>query len=129
MSAMPPTVASWHAVVASRDVAELSALIADGAVFRSPALHTPQAGKELTLKYLTAALDVLGPTIAYQREWYADSSAVLEFKADLEGVIVHGVDMFEWDVAGQISDFQVMVRPFKGLVKLMELMVGRLEQG
>ena len=122
----PAPVAAWHAVASSRDPALLDGLIADDCVFRSPALHTPQVGKALTTAYLTAAMGVLGPTLTYVREWYADDTAVLEFTADLDGLTVHGVDMLTWDASGQLVDFTVMVRPFKGLTRLMELMAAEL---
>jgi hypothetical protein len=122
----PDPITSWHEVVAARDPALLDPLLADGAVFRSPAVHTPQEGKELTTAYLRAALVVLGPTLAYQHEWYDESSAVLEFTAELDGLTVHGVDMIRWDDSGRITEFTVMVRPFTALQKLMELMVAQL---
>ena len=122
----PDPIARWHEVVEAKDPALLDPLLADDAVFRSPAVHTPQAGKELTTAYLRAALVVLGPTLAYQHEWYDESSAVLEFTAELDGLTVHGVDMIRWDDTGRITEFTVMVRPFKALQKLMELMVAQL---
>ena len=39
---------------------------------------------------------------------------------------MHGIDMIRWDDAGRISEFTVMVRPFKALQKLMELMLREL---
>ncbi|GAB2458917.1 nuclear transport factor 2 family protein [Nocardioides hungaricus] len=122
----PAPVAAWHAIAASRDTALLDGLLADDCVFRSPAVHTPQSGKIATTAYLTAAIAVLGPTLAYVREWYAEDSAVLEFTASLDGLTVHGVDMLTWDPSGHLVDFTVMVRPFKGLTKLMELMAAEL---
>jgi hypothetical protein len=122
----PETLIRWHQVVAAKDPALLDALLADDAVFRSPAVHTPQEGKELTTAYLKAALHVLGETLAYQHEWYDESSAVLEFTAQLDGLTVHGVDMFRWGDSGRITEFTVMVRPFKGLQKLMELMINEM---
>ena len=122
----PETLTRWHQVVAAKDPTLLDALLADDAVFRSPAVHTPQEGKELTTSYLRAAVVVLGPTLTYQHEWYDDASAVLEFTAELDGLSVHGIDMFRWDAAGRITEFTVMVRPFKGLQKLMELMLIQL---
>lgn len=122
----PEPLTRWHEVVEAKDPALLDALLADDAVFRSPAVHTAQEGKELTTSYLRAALHVLGPTLAYQHEWYDGSSAVLEFTAELDGLTVHGVDMFRWDTAGRITEFTVMVRPFKGLQKLMERMLTEL---
>ena len=122
----PAPVEAWHAVAESRDPALLDGLLADDVVFRSPAVHTPQEGKALTTAYLAAAIAVLGPTLTYVREWYADDSAVLEFTATLDGLTVHGIDMLTWGPDGRLTDFTVMVRPFKGLTKLMELMAAEL---
>ena len=41
--------ARWHDVVASRDAVGLPALIAEDAVFRSPAVHTPQEGRAVVV--------------------------------------------------------------------------------
>ena len=123
---VPAPVARWHEIAESRDPAGLADLLADDVVFRSPAVHTPQEGRELTTAYLAAAMVVLGPTLTYHREWYADDSAVLEFEADLEGVHVHGVDMLAWGDDGRLREFTVLVRPVKGLDKLIELMAAEL---
>jgi hypothetical protein len=123
---MPTAVAAWHEIAASRDPAGLAALLADDVVFRSPAVHAPQPGKELTTAYLSAAVVVLGPTLVYQRQWYGQTNAVLEFEAELDGLTVHGIDMFEWDDAGRIVEFTVMVRPIRGLEKLIEKMAAEL---
>ena len=61
-----------------------------------------------------------------QRQWYAERSAVLEFEAELDGLTVHGVDMLQWGDDGRLTEFTVMVRPFKGLNKLIELMAAQL---
>ena len=113
-------------IAESRDPAGLADLLADDVVFRSPAVHTPQEGKELTTAYLSAAVVVLGPTLAYRRQWYADRNAVLEFEAELDGLTVHGIDMLQWNDDGRLTEFTVMVRPFKGLNKLIELMAAEL---
>jgi hypothetical protein len=123
---MPAPIATWHEIAENRSAERIPALLADDVVFRSPAVHTPQEGPALTTAYLTAAVHVLGPTLVYRREWYAERSAVLEFEAELDGLSVHGVDMIAWDDDGLITDFTVMVRPFKGLTKLIELMAAQL---
>ncbi|MDN5767979.1 MAG: nuclear transport factor 2 family protein [Humibacillus sp.] len=105
----------WHEVVESRDPVGLPALIAEDAVFRSPAVHTPQEGRDTTVAYLTAAFRVLGPGLVYEREWLADDSAVLQFRTTVGDFDVHGVDIITWNADGQIVDFTVLVRPVKAL--------------
>jgi hypothetical protein len=126
MNSRPAPLSAWHRIVETGDPALLDDLLDEGCVFRSPAVHTPQEGKALTTAYLAAALVVLGSTLRYHHEWYDDSSAVLEFTADLDGRSVHGIDMLRWGQDGLLVEFTVMVRPFKGLTTLMEQMAAEL---
>jgi hypothetical protein len=126
MTDRPEALRRWHQVAEARDPALLDDLLGEECIFRSPAVHTPQEGKALTTAYLAAALVVLGPTLTYRHEWWDEASAVLEFDADLDGHDVHGVDMLRWDDAGRLTEFAVMVRPFKGLTSLMERMAAEL---
>ena len=118
--------ARWHDVVRRREPGALPALIAEDAVFRSPAVHTPQEGRETVVGYLTAAFTVLGPHLMYEREWLGDDSAVLQFHTTVGGLDVHGVDIITWDDDGQIKDFTVMVRPTKALNVVIEHMGAEL---
>ena len=129
MLSMPAPVAAWHRIAESRDPAGLADLLADDVVFRSPAVHAPQEGKQLTTAYLSAAVVVLGPTLVYRRQWYAERNAVLEFEAELDGLAVHGIDMLQWDDEGRLVEFTVMVRPIRGLEKLIEKMAAQLFGG
>jgi len=126
MSDRPAAVEAWHRVAESRDPAGLDALLDEDCVFRSPAVHTPQEGKALTTAYLSAALVVLGPTLTYRHEWWDDESAVLEFTAELDGLSLHGIDLLRWGTDDRLTEFTVMVRPFKGLTTLMEQMLAEL---
>ena len=129
MPDQPAPLRRWHAVVEAKDPALLDELLADEVVFRSPAVFAPQEGKALTTGYLTAALKVLGPSLRYVSQWHDDASAVLEFEADLDGVYVQGVDILRWGGDGKLVSFTVMVRPMRGLQKLIELMARQLGAG
>jgi hypothetical protein len=119
--------ARWHRIVANRDLADLDDLLADEAVFESPAVHTPQVGKAITRKYLAAANVVLmNDSFRYVGEWLGERSAVLEFKCMLGEIEVDGIDMIEWNDADRIARFKVMVRPVKALQTLMPLMAAEL---
>lgn len=128
MSEQPAPVRAWHDIARSRDASRLVDLLADDVVFRSPAVFTPQAGRAVTTLYLTAAIQVLGPSLRYVDEWCGDASAVLEFEAELDDVVVHGVDMIRWNDAGRLTSFTVMVRPVKGLQKLVSMMGAELSR-
>lgn len=124
---MAAAIDHWHALMDARDPGGLGDLIADDCVFRSPAVHTPQVGKAITIKYLTAAQKVLGvPSFRYVEEWIGETSAVLEFQLDLDGIQVNGVDIIHWNAADKITSFRVMIRPVKGLQAVMPAMAAVL---
>jgi hypothetical protein len=116
--------------VESREAAALDALLADDAVFHSPALHKPQQGKALVKAHLSAAIQVLGSdSFRYVRELAGERDAVLEFETELDGLVVNGVDLIRWNDEGRITDFKVMVRPHKALEALMARMAAALQAG
>jgi hypothetical protein len=116
----------WHEVVESRDPAMLAERIAQGAVFVSPAVHSPQLGRDLVCSYLAAALVVLGPDLTYHDTWLRENDAVLRFTTVIDGLQVEGIDMITWDDDGIITEFKVMARPFKGLEALIGAMAKQL---
>ncbi|HUP90948.1 MAG TPA: nuclear transport factor 2 family protein [Solimonas sp.] len=123
-----PALKAWHAVVQSRDPNALKALLADGAVFWSPVLHTPQRGKAMVMLYLGGAMQVIGnPSFRYLREIVGPQDACLEFESTIDGIVVNGVDLIRWNAQGQIVDFKVMLRPAKALAKVQERMAAMLK--
>lgn len=112
----------WHDIIESRDAAQLPAMIAADAVFRSPAVHTPQEGRDVVCAYLGAALVVLGPELRYTDTWTRENDAVLHFHTVIDGLQVEGIDMITWDDDGIITEFTVMIRPFKAL----EVVIGAM---
>jgi hypothetical protein len=129
MSSQPAALRAWHAVAEARDSTLLDDLLAEEVEFRSPAVFKPQQGKVLASMYLAAAMVVIGPSLRYVREWYDDTSAVLEFEAELEGVYLQGVDMLRWNSDDKLVSFTVLVRPLRGLEKLIDLMRRELPAG
>lgn len=120
--------ARWHGYMqGGSDPAVLSSLLADDAVFHSPVVHTPQAGKPVVMAYLVAASHVLGnESFRYVRELVDGDQMMLEFVTELDGVAINGVDIIRFNENGLISDFKVMVRPLKAINKVWELMATQL---
>lgn len=113
---MTTLVSAWHELVRNRNPRGLDALLADDVMFHSPVVHTPQVGKAITSKYLGAALHVLcNDSFRYVREVLGERDAVLEFEAEIDGILVNGVDMMRWNDDGRIADFKVMLRPLKAV--------------
>jgi hypothetical protein len=120
----------WHRLVKERDGRGLEGLLAEDAVFHSPVVHTPQVGKAITKKYLTAAFHVFfNESFRYVRELSGKHDAVLEFEVELEGITVNGVDMIKWNDEGKITEFKVMLRPLKAVNLIHQKMAAMLQAG
>jgi SnoaL-like domain len=112
----PPVIQRWIDTVEGDGDARIEDLLAEDAVFYSPAVFTAQEGRDKTAMYLRAAAKLFGGNdFRYVGQWFGDSSAVLEFVADIDGTHVNGIDMITWNDDGLITEFKVMLRPFKAL--------------
>lgn len=117
-------VAAWHAYMdGGGDPHALRDMLAEDAVFHSPVVHSPQAGRDKVFAYLHAASHVLGgDDFRYEREIIDGDQAMLEFATTLDGIHINGVDIIRWNDDGKIIDFKVMVRPLKAINKVWEKM-------
>jgi len=139
---------AWHRVVRDMNPEALDEILAEDVVFHSPVVHTPQKGRHLTRLYLMAAFNVFpgdatradeaeggsastlekpGGPFEYVREVAGPRDAVLEFRTEIEGIVVNGVDMIRWNDEGKIVDFKVMIRPLKAIQKVHGQMARMLE--
>ncbi len=120
---MPNPAEIWHTVALSKDYDSIAAVLHDDCIFESPVVHTPQYGKDITAKYLTAAGHTLGNgAFRYIGEWHRENSVVLEFETEIDGIKINGVDMISCDADGLITHFKVMVRPLKAVQMLHQKM-------
>tara|TARA_B100000941_G_scaffold255822_1_gene204733 strand:+ start:931 stop:1311 length:381 start_codon:yes stop_codon:yes gene_type:complete len=119
----------WHEIVKSGNTEKLSALIDQDCIFYSPVVFTPQEGKEITLKYLSAAALVFGDeSFRYTKEIVNKDNACLEFELELNNIKINGVDLISWNKENKITEFRVLIRPLKGVQLIHELMGGTLEK-
>ncbi len=132
----PPVIRRWLRKIGNWEAAgpvatdQLEDLLADDAVFYSPAVFTPQRGRETTLAYLLAAEQMFASTnFHYVEKWYGDHSAVLHFAAEVDGLALEGIDMIHWNDDDKITSVKVMIRPFRALQgvigKMAELLTAR----
>ena len=117
----------WHAICEERNPAALDTLIAENAVFFSPVVYTPQAGKAKVIGYLKAAAEILfNDSFRYVRELRGTDEAMLEFTTTIEGIEVNGIDLIRWNMNQEITEFRVWLRPLKGLQIVQQLMATKL---
>ncbi|MDT5012499.1 MAG: hypothetical protein QOH57_4116 [Mycobacterium sp.] len=119
----PPVIQRWLDIIENHHTEDVEAILAEDAVFYSPAVFTPQEGRAKAVMYLTAAAKLLGnDEFRYVGQWFGERSAVLEFVTVVDGIQVNGVDMIHWNDDEQIVEFKVMLRPFKALQAVMPAM-------
>lgn len=123
------TVAAWHELLRQPTAEGIRTLLAEDAVFHSPVVHTPQAGRDKVMAYLGAAFQVLNnDSFHYVREVVGERDAVLEFECTIDGILINGIDLIRWGDDGRITDFKVMVRPLKAINLLHSMMRETLER-
>lgn len=119
----------WIELVESGRMDEVTDLLADDAVFYSPAVFTPQRGRDTVVAYLAAAGKVFADTgFHYVEQWHNGRSAILEFAATIDGTYVNGIDMVHWDEHGKIVAVKVMLRPLKALQTVIPRMGALLQK-
>lgn len=126
---MGKTLQSWHQFIESGDMHLLENMLDDSVVFHSPVVHTPQQGKSITMMYLMAAHDVFRESkFTYVREVLTEKNWVLEFTATIDGVVINGVDIIQFNDSGKMVDFKVMLRPLKAVNMMHQKMMEMLQK-
>lgn len=121
----------------------LDALLHEDCVFLSPVVYSPQVGREISKLYLAAAGNVLpGDDAAgkpvddpeshgnfgYTKKILQGNHAMLEFETTVDGIYVNGVDIITCDDDGWITEFKVMMRPYKALDVVKAQMMAMMEK-
>ena len=120
------TLDGWHRFVASADRDLRASLLSEHIVFRSPFLQSPIPGRTATLLVLTTVIQIF-ENFRYHRTFVAGSHDVaLEFAASIGKWQLKGVDLVKFNEAGEMIEFEVMIRPIKALQALGEEMGNRI---
>ena len=133
----------WHQHLKGQLPGGLDALLHEDCVFLSPVVFSPQRGREISKLYLSAAANVLPgdeatSTLAtnddehgkfrYTKKIAQGHHAMLEFETMVGEVSVNGVDIITCDDDGWITEFKVMMRPYKALDAVREQMAAMMEK-
>jgi hypothetical protein len=133
----------WHQHLKGQLPGGLDALLHEDCVFLSPVVFSPQRGREISKLYLSAAAKVLpGDEAAskpatnddehgkfcYTKKIAQGHHAMLEFETMVGEVSVNGVDIITCDDDGWITEFKVMMRPYRALDAVREQMAAMMEK-
>ena len=116
----------FRAAIEQGDIDAAVALLADDAVFRSPAVFKPYEGREAVETILRAAFSIF-EDFRYTDELTGQGAHGLVFQARVGDRSLEGLDLIRADAAGRIGEFTVMIRPASGLMALAERMGAALE--
>jgi len=124
------TLQAWHDLLEKREFDRLRPLAAETVVFRSPAFFTPYPGVE-ALVHIIATVNTIFQEFVYHREFWTEGydAVVLEFSARIGDKTLKGIDIISFDDAGQIREFEVMIRPANAAVALGEAMAAKAGPG
>lgn len=115
----------WHqfATTGNKDI--LLSLMTEDCVFHSPFLWKPKPGRDKAMMALSAASQVF-ENFVYHRQLTDGTSVVLEFSANVGAMSLKGIDLIWFNEDGKVVEFEVMIRPAKGLQALAEAMTRQL---
>jgi hypothetical protein len=120
------TLDDWHRFVATADSVLLARLLSDHIVFRSPAVQSPIPGRQATVLVLTTVLTIFEDFLYHRTFTAGPHDAGLEFSARIGQWQLRGIDLITFNEAGQMIEFEVMIRPLKALQALSEAMGNRI---
>jgi hypothetical protein len=118
---------AWHDMIERKDLSELGTILRPDAVFRSPMAINPYKSADAVILALTTVITIF-ENFAYHRQFASDDglNVVLEFSASVDNKLLKGADFVQFDDAGKIVDFEVMIRPLISLQVLGAEMGKRL---
>ncbi|MFJ8884283.1 nuclear transport factor 2 family protein [Streptomyces sp. NPDC102402] len=129
------TVERFRAAVEKRDLASLEELFTEDIRLHSPVKFTPFEGRPMVLGLFGVLLRTFEDfRYVGNFEGTAEAgagggdlpSAILVFRATVNGKQIHGIDLLQFDEAGLIKEFTVMVRPQSAVHALGESVLAGL---
>ena len=120
------TLEGWRHFVASSDRYLLASLLSEHVVFHSPFVESPIPGRTAALLVLTTVVSIF-ENFRYHRTFVAGAyNVALEFAANIGQWQLRGIDLITFNEAGEMIEFEAMIRPIKALAALGEEMGNRL---
>ena len=120
-----PFLKTWYTAVHSHDQDVIRSLLSEDIQFYSPAFFNPKEGRDQATQILYAAANVF-EDFTYTKEWISGHDIILEFSARVGDKKLKGIDRITLNETGEISVFEVMIRPMNGLMALAQAMQQQL---
>lgn len=106
----------WHSSIKEPNLSLLYETLDDEFLFYSPVVFRPKE-KYMGFIYLIAASRTFltAENFNYSREIIGENDAMLEFRCEINGIQINGVDTFKWNEEGKFTEMKVLLRPQKSL--------------
>ena len=107
---------NWHRSIKEPNLSLLYETLDDEFLFYSPVVFRPKE-KYMGFIYLIAASRTFltAENFNYSREIIGENDAMLEFRCEINGIQINGVDTFKWNEEGKFTEMKVLLRPQKSL--------------
>ena len=117
---------NWHRIVADRDMDSLREILVDDVSIGAPPYWNRLEGRDLVHFLLTQILQTI-EGFTYHREWRDGRELALEFKGQVGGLDLQGVDLITLDGAGRVAKLDVVIRPVNAVTALIEVVAPRMQ--
>ncbi|MER5930133.1 nuclear transport factor 2 family protein [Streptomyces sp. NPDC002054] len=129
------TAARFRAAVEQRDHAALEDLFTEDIRLYSPVKFSPFEGRPMVLGLFGVLLRIF-EDLRYVGHFEGTAetavdgkeapSAILPFRATVDGRQIHGIDLLQFDEEGRVKEFTVMVRPLSAVQALGQAVLAGL---
>jgi hypothetical protein len=103
----------WHEALEQKSLKKIDRLLAPDVRLVSPVAFIPFTDRQYILKVLSTVISTL-KDFRYTRSCDLDDGGVLMvFEGELKGKTIEGIDLFDLDDNGRVTQLKVMLRPFR----------------
>ncbi len=114
--------------LASKDLDRYSAWFADDIRLNTPIHEEPLVGKQVACQILPVVFSIF-ENFHYPDIITGQQTHALFFRAEIDGILLEGVDYVRTDENGLVIDFNVMMRPLKAITALTKAIGAKMQNG
>jgi hypothetical protein len=121
--------AKWHPLVIGRDLAALEEILAEDVSMGAPPYWDKLNGRPIVHHLLGLIINTI-EDFTYHREWHDESQRegeiALEFKGQVDGLDLQGIDLITLNDRGELQNLDVMIRPMNALEELRNVIAPQM---
>jgi len=122
---MHPTITRMQEAVAKGNISQFAELLAEDVKFLPPTYYKTWTGRDAVAAVLGHVGEVFSD-VRYRRVMGSGNDWALEFQCKIGDLDAVGVDLITLDDDGLISEFEVVMRPYKSVGALRDAMNARV---